>query len=152
MKKGKRTITTGVLSHVEFFEKTLHQWARNRCAGDNTRAEVARVKVGWLGETQDRFEHCGNTVQCGAFLVGYGVKNGLGVECLAGEDDLRAVSDYREHTQNQTEAVEEGRRAAQNVEGGKVHAVANKSGVVNQVARQVSSYATESSKMGILMG
>lgn len=139
MKWGERTITTGVLGHVEFFEKSLHQRTRNGCAGDDTRAEVFGVKVGRLGETQDRFEHRGNTMKRSALLVGDGVENGLRVECFAGEDDLRAVGDYREHTQNQSEAVEEGRRAAQNVEGGKVHAVADKSRVVNQVARRVSS-------------
>lgn len=87
----KPTIATGILGHVQFFEKTLHQWTRNWCTGDDPSAEVAGIEVRGLGEAQDRFEHGRYAVEGGAFLIGDRVENRLGIERLAGEDDLRPM-------------------------------------------------------------
>lgn len=62
------------------------------------------------------------------------MQDSLGVEGLTGEDDLGAMGDNGQHSENQTEAVEERRGAAQDVKRRQVHAITNESGVVDQVA------------------
>lgn len=73
-------------------------------------------------------------MQGSTLLVRDGMKRGERVEGLGGEDDLRAMRDDSEHAEDEPEAVEERRRAAEDVEGGEAHAIADKAGVVDQVA------------------
>ena len=64
------------------------------------------------------------------------MQNRLGVEGFAGEDNLGAMGDHRKHAQDQPEAVEQWRRAAQNIKRGEIHAITNETRVVNQVAAE----------------
>jgi predicted transcriptional regulator len=64
------------------------------------------------------------------------MQNRLGVEGFAREDNLGAMGDYRKHAQDQPEAVEQWRRATQNIKRGEIHAITNKARVVNQVAAE----------------
>lgn len=60
----------------------------------------------------------------------------LGVEGFARENNLGAMGDYRKHTQDKPEAVEQGRRATQNIKRGEFHTVTDKTRVINQVAAE----------------
>lgn len=46
------------------------------------------------------------------------------------------MGDHCEHTQNQPKAVEQGRRAAQNVKRREVHAITDETRVINQIAAE----------------
>ena len=82
------------------------------------------------------------------------MQNRLGVEGFAGEDNFGAMGDHREHAQDQPEAVEQGRGAAQNIKRGEVHAITDETRVINQVAaRELAIFKNELSYMvHILMG
>ena len=62
------------------------------------------------------------------------MQHGDRVKGLAGEDNLSAMCHDGEHTEYEAETVEEWRRAAENVHVRKCHAVADETGVVNEVA------------------
>jgi hypothetical protein len=62
------------------------------------------------------------------------VQHGARIKGLARKDDLCAVCDDGEHTENETEAVEKGRRAAEYVDGCEGHAVSNEAGIIDEVA------------------
>lgn len=76
------------------------------------------------------------------------MQNRLRVEGFAREDNLGAMGDHRKHAQDQPEAVEQGWRAAQNIERGEIHAITDETRVINQVAaEELAIFKNESSYM-----
>ena len=71
----------------------------------------------------------------GATLVDNGFEGGGSIEDLGWVDDLAAVGDDGHEAKDETEAVEKRRRAAQNVVGAELHAVADEARVVDDVAK-----------------
>lgn len=128
------TVGAGILPHVEFFEEPLHERTGYWCAGNDARAQVTAVELRWLFEAEDRLEHGGDAVQGSTLLIGDGMECCERVEGLGGEDDLRAMRDDGEHAEDEPEAVEERGRAAEDIEGGEAHAIADEAGVVDEVA------------------
>lgn len=55
------------------------------------------------------------------------------------------MRDNSKHAEDKTKAVEERRRAAEDVKGGEVHAVADEAGVIDQIAGQIVSESLRAS-------
>lgn len=73
-------------------------------------------------------------MQGSAFFVGDGVQYRVRIECFAGKYNLGTMCYNGQHAQNQSKAMEERRRRAEDIEGGKVHAVTDKARIIHEVA------------------
>lgn len=132
----RRTVATCIFGHIQLLQEALHKWSGDGRARNDAGAQVRGIEIGRLGNTENGLEHRGHTVEGGTFFIGNGVQHGLGVEGLTGENNLGAVSDDGQHAQDQPEAVEEWWRAAENVEGGQVHAIADEARIVDKVTAE----------------
>lgn len=136
-------VAASELAHAEAVDHEAHQVARHGGAGDDAGAYAGEVGLGeapfggvGVGRLEERVEHGGDAVEGGAAFLAEGAEGGARVEDLGRVDDLAAVGEDGEEAEHKAEAVEERGRAAEHVGGGETHAVANETGVVDEVARR----------------
>lgn len=88
--------------------------SRHRCARDNPRPQTRHIQT-LPRKTEYGIEHCRDAVEGGAFLAGDGEEGFLRVEHFGWVDDGGAVGHAGEEPEDEAEAVEEGRWAAEDI-------------------------------------
>lgn len=129
-----QTVAAGELGHAEPLHQELHQIAWHGCSGDDAGAELVAVEVGRELGLEEGIKHGGDAVDGRAGLLRDGLQSGRDVEDLCWIDNLPAVGDDGEEAEDEAEAVEQRRGAAQDVVGCESHPVADESRIVDQVA------------------
>lgn len=121
----RQPVAARKFDHPEALHQHLHQIPRHRGPGDDACTQPLAAEARWRLGLKQRVKHGGHAVHRRASLVRDGPQRGRNVEDLGGEDNLGPVRHDGQEAQDQPEAVEKRRRAAQDVVGRQAYPIAN---------------------------